>query len=144
MCVRHLGIAALLVAVGCSTPTTPSSEGRAEASQPAPRTPEQAPREPPSLSPEDLELIAADPTTLSPEQRRKRGYALRRKIMQEPDSAAARTLDDLKRAHEEGLLELPPPKGDQGVVLSTPGAKTPGGPGPAGSEPETEPAEATP
>ena len=59
------------------------------------------------LSEEDQRLIAADPKDLSPEERRKRAFALRRKIMQNPDSPAARTLEDLRRAHESGALQPP-------------------------------------
>lgn len=61
----------------------------------------------PPLSEEDLRLIAADPKTLSPEDVRKRAFALRRKIMQNPDSPAARALEDLRRATEAGELQAP-------------------------------------
>ncbi len=66
----------------------------------------EAPAVPP-LSEEDLRLIAADPKTLSPEDVRKRAFALRRKIMQNPDSPAARALEDLRRATEAGELQAP-------------------------------------
>lgn len=61
----------------------------------------------PPLSEEDLRLIAADPKTLAPEDVRKRAFALRRKIMQNPDSPAARALEDLRRATEAGDLQPP-------------------------------------
>lgn len=61
----------------------------------------------PPLSEEDLRLIAADPKTLSPEDVRKRAFALRRKILQNPDSPAARALEDLRRATEAGELQAP-------------------------------------
>jgi hypothetical protein len=135
----------LLVEVGCSKSVEPTPDPRTKANPDAAVEAAEhdtgaevsAPAAP--LSAEDLALIEADPATLTPEQRRKRGYALRRKVMQNPDSPAARTLEDLRRAHEEGLLELPPGKGDGGVVLSTPGAPPSGGPGPAGARPERDP-----
>ncbi|MHC4990916.1 MAG: hypothetical protein ACYTGC_08035 [Planctomycetota bacterium] len=59
------------------------------------------------LSQEEKDLIAADPKDLTPEQRRKRAYALRKKIMQNPDSPTARTLEELRRAALDGELEIP-------------------------------------
>jgi hypothetical protein len=136
----QIAIALLLSAgMGCSSPPAPSHEDRTPPSpaEPAPAEPEARPA-PPALSAEDLALIEADPATLTPEQRRARAYALRRKVMQDPDSPAARTLEDLRRAHEEGVLELPPIEDDGGVVFSTPGTRPAGGPGPAGARPEPE------
>jgi hypothetical protein len=89
------------------------------------------------LSEEDLALIEADPKTLSPEQRRKRAYALRRKIMQDPDSPAARTLQDLQEAHQAGALQLPGKQG--GPTLSLPGTEPSGeGRPPAGARDDAE------
>ncbi len=59
------------------------------------------------LTQEELDLIAADSKTLTPELRRKRAYALRKKIMQNPDSPAARTLIDLQKAIERGEIQPP-------------------------------------
>jgi hypothetical protein len=63
--------------------------------------------------------------------RRKRAYALRRKIMQNPDSPTARMLEDLQKAHADGTLEVP----GQGVRLQLPGSAPAGGPPPAGTRP---------
>ena len=59
------------------------------------------------LSAEDERLIAADPKTLSPDERRKRAFALRRKIMQNPDSETAKMLEDLRRAADNGEIDAP-------------------------------------
>ncbi len=73
----------------------------------------------PPLTQEELDLIAADPATLTPELRRKRGYALRRKILQNPDSPQARNLEALRLATERGEIK-PQLPGDSGLVLSAP------------------------
>ena len=90
----------------------------------------------PPLTQEELDLLAADPATLSLEMRRKRGYAMRRKILQNPDSPAARQLEALRLATERGELkpQLPglvfhtatPPK-----PATTPASPTPASPTPA-------------
>ncbi len=103
---------------------------------------------PPPLSEEDQRLLAADPATLSPEDRRKRAFALRRKIMQNPDSPTARMLEDLRKAQEDGELEVPKPGETPHFEARTPGSAPQGGPPPAGSRPAagarpTEPATAT-
>jgi len=59
------------------------------------------------LTQEEKDLIAADPKDLTPELRRKRAFALRKKIMQNPDSPTARTLEELKRAALAGEIEVP-------------------------------------
>ena len=133
----HVGIATLLLC-GCPTPSAPNLDepAKAEPSPVAQPEPTQASTpEPTPLSQEDLDLIAADPASLSPDDRRKRAYALRRKIMQNPDSPAARTLEDLRKAHEDGLLELPAKQGG-GVVLTLPGTTPAKGPPPAGARPD--------
>jgi len=71
----------------------------------------------PPLTQEELDLIAADPATLSPELRRKRGYAVRRKILQDPDSPAARQLEALRLATQRGEIKPQLPGGDSGLVL---------------------------
>lgn len=86
---------------------SPAAGAAADAAVPAAVADEGDAKAIPPLSEEDLRLIAADPKTLSPEDVRKRAFALRRKIMQNPDSAAARTLEDLRRAHEAGELQAP-------------------------------------
>jgi len=110
---------ALVSLLGCGggeAPTPQTVERR-----PPPR-PERKSPDVPTLSEEDKQLIAADPTTLTPEQRRKRAYALRRKIMQNPDSPAARTLEDLAKAAREGTID---PNADEGngVVFHQRGAE---------------------
>jgi hypothetical protein len=86
-------------------PKTANAEAKSDAPQ-ADAAKADAPAVPP-LSEEDVRLIAADPKTLSPEDVRKRAFALRRKIMQNPDSPAARALEDLRRATEAGELQAP-------------------------------------
>ncbi len=85
---------------------------------------------PPPLSEEDLALIAADPKDLTPELRRKRAYARRRQIMQNPDSPAARALNDLAEAHQAGDLDVE--RTGSGTWLSAPGTKPASGRPPAG------------
>ena len=68
--------------------------------------PSEAP--PPALTPEEEALIAADPNTLPPEQRTKRAYALRKKIMQNPDSPGAKQLKAMQESIERGESQLPP------------------------------------
>lgn len=89
---------------------------------PARNSPRPAPE--PPLTQEELDLLAADPATLTPELRRKRGYAVRRKIMQNPDSPTARQLEALRLATERGEItpQLPNKSGDSGLVLH---ARTP-------------------
>ena len=83
------------------------------------------------LSAEELALIESDPKTLTPEQNRKRGYALRKKVMQNPDSPEAKALEDARQAALSG--ELPPeqikpaepgvasePAPDPGLVIELP------------------------
>lgn len=81
------------------------------------------PAKEPPLTQEELDLLAADPATLTPELRRKRAFALRRKILQNPDSPTARQLEALRIAYEKGELQpqLPDSGGDKkpdgGLVL---------------------------
>ena len=85
---------------------------------------------PPALSEEDQRLIAMDPAELTPELRRKRAYAMRRKAMQDPDSPLARTLDDLQKASKNGEID----PGGAGMPTFTVDGKPPsGGKGPAGT-----------
>ncbi len=65
------------------------------------------PKPAPPLTDDERALIAADPKDLTIDERRKRGYALRKKIMQNPDSPAARALEDLRRAAERGEIDPP-------------------------------------
>ena len=100
-----------------------------------------APAKEPPLTQEELDLLAADPATLTPELRRKRAFALRRKILQNPDSPTARQLEALRLAYEKGDLQpqLPdaPKTSDSGIVLKArPSTTTPG---PATSAPTTSP-----
>lgn len=76
------------------------------------------PKEPP-LTPEEIALIEADPKDLTPEQRRARAFALRRKILQNPDSPQAQQLERLRRDVAAGLVtpELPNQSPDKGLVL---------------------------
>jgi hypothetical protein len=97
-----------------------------------------APKKEPPLTQEEIDLIAADPKTLSPEMRRARAFAVRRKILQNPDSPAARQLEALRLAYERGELQKQLPDKtrtrDGGITLN---ARNPG-PAPT-SEPKPEP-----
>jgi hypothetical protein len=122
----------LLSVAGCGTePPTRADAKQGEAQKageedPAPST-EGAAKAPAAkageLTPEELALIEADPKDLSPEENRKRGYALRKKILQNPDSPAAQALEEAKQAALAGQLEAPgaPDKpADNGVVIPAP------------------------
>lgn len=137
-----LGALWLIGLVGCgSTETAPqqvapaSAEAKVEVeaaeSGPA-EAAEPAAQKPPPLSEEDLALIAADPKDLTPEMRRKRAYARRRQIMQNPDSPTARALQDLAEAHRSGELNI---EKRDGVWLSLPGTTPESGRPPAGWRP---------
>lgn len=128
----------MVLAAACSaqTPTpekvTPSPDVPADA-PPDAVADAPAAKVPPPLSEEDLALIAADPKDLTPEMRRKRAYARRRQIMQNPDSPTARALNDLVEAHQAGDIDVKP-KGS-GTWFSTPGSKPTAGRPPAGWRP---------
>ncbi|HWB73528.1 MAG TPA: hypothetical protein VG755_01210 [Nannocystaceae bacterium] len=124
-----------LAACRCSDQSAPAQASPVVAE---PNAPAAAPADdkaaPPALSEEDLRLLAADPATLTPEERRKRAYALRRKIMQNPDSPTARMLEDLRRAHENGELDVQKP--GEGAHFEVRGSGPPkDGPPPAGTRP---------
>lgn len=108
------------------TPAEPAAKADDDATRvsllPAHNSPRPAPE--PPLTQEELDLLAADPATLTLEMRRKRGYALRRKILQNPDSPTARQLEALRLATERGEItpQLPNKSGDSGLVLH---ARTP-------------------
>jgi hypothetical protein len=102
----------LLLLVACSKEVAPQSaakEAPPAKTEPAPDPAVAEPDKPaiPELTEEDKRLIAADPKTLSPDERRKRAYALRRKIMQNPDSESAKMLEELRRAAEAGEIQPP-------------------------------------
>ncbi|MCA9682883.1 MAG: hypothetical protein KC457_11850 [Myxococcales bacterium] len=89
------------------TPTPP-------ATPPAPTQPAFAPVKPTPAGPltaEEERLIAADINTLSTEEKRLRAYAQRKKIMQNPDSEAAKALLEAQQALMAG--EIPPPPSTQ-------------------------------
>ncbi len=80
------------------------------------------------LTEAEKKLIAADPDTLSPEDRRKRAFALRKKVMQNPDSEAAQALLQARQAILDGQLDpdksptAAPAEGDAagGMVIEAP------------------------
>ncbi len=129
--------------VGCSAQPTPQKAAPAadaktvEAKADEAKAPDDA-KTPPPLSEEDLALIAADPKDLTPEMRRKRAYARRRQIMQNPNSPTARALEDLAEAHQAGELDV---ERRDGVWFSAPGTKPSGGRPPAGYRPEDDAAD---
>lgn len=145
---RTAGFLALLLGswAGCSA-TTPAPEKVAptpveDAAGDVAKTQETKVETPPPLSEEDLALIAADPKDLTPEMRRKRAYARRRQIMQNPDSPTARALNDLAAAHQAGEIDVE--RKDSGPWLSAPGTKPTSGRPPAGWRPPAEEGGATP
>lgn len=102
-----LALASAFLAAACSKPPQPQPAKTAETTDDAKAAEpdEDATPKPPPLSEEDKRLIAADPKDLTPEMRRKRAYALRRKAMQNPNSPLARTLNDLQKAYEDGDID---------------------------------------
>jgi hypothetical protein len=127
MSLSRVSLAALLLlpltGLACAA-DPPAPEGEA-AKQDAP---EATPAEPVAkslgkyeLSAEEIDLIARDPKTLGPDQNRKRAHALRKKIMQNPDSDAAKALEEARQSALAGQIELPgqPPK-EKGLVIEAP------------------------
>lgn len=126
----------LVLPLGCAEPPQRAEankvEGKqAESAEPAPApasAPEAAAAPKPGsteLSAEELELLDADPRALTPEQNRKRAYALRKKIMQNPDSPQAQALEEARAAALGGELtpEQADPKAaeqDEGLVIELP------------------------
>lgn len=139
-------IGALALALGLATACTaqpaapekvePTVEAAAEVA------PAQAAPATPALTEEELALIAADPKDLTPELRRKRAYARRKQIMQNPDSPTARALSDLAEAHQAGDLDVQ--RKADGVWLSAPGTKPTTGRPPAGWRPSEGTTSSTP
>lgn len=129
----------LLAACRTEAPTPEKVEPAAApaGATPAEAAPAEAAKPPPEpLTEEELALIAADPKDLTPEMRRKRAYARRKQIMQNPDSPTARALNDLVEAHQAGDLDVQ--RKADGVWLSAPGTKPTGGRPPAGYRPPAE------
>lgn len=101
--------------------TEPGTQAVAQpAAQPEAPKPEIAPADPKQLTAEEIALIEADPATLTPEQRRARGYALRKKIMQNPESESAKAIEEARQAAMAGELEVPGKPADNGVVIPAP------------------------
>jgi hypothetical protein len=137
---RRLLLAALLAACGPTSPTpVPIAKTEPAKTEPAKAEPAKAaetkiaaptktaPATPaPPLTQEEQDLIAADPATLTPEQRRARAFALRRKCLQNPEGACAKQLEEIRTAVEAGTLvpQLPEKKTD--LVLSAPTKAEPG------------------
>lgn len=114
----------LLLPLACADPPaeTPQSDDKQDKAEAKPSEAAE-PADPNALSPEELALIEADPKTLTPEQNRKRGYALRKKVMQNPDSAAAKALEEARQAALAGQVDVPGEDGkpkDNGVVIPLP------------------------
>lgn len=107
-----------------STQAKPDSSPAKSAAKSDPAQTKQAATGSTELSEEELALLDADPSTLTPEQNRKRAYALRKKIMQDPDSPQAQALEDARAAALGGELTPeqtnPDAKQDQGLVIELP------------------------
>jgi hypothetical protein len=127
--------AALLAPLACVDAPKRSEAGKSEADADKPVAAEPEPTPSPTatgsteLSAEELELIEADPKTLTTEQNRKRGYALRKRVMQDPDSPQAKALEDARAAALSGELtpeqvhggaETEPTVQDPGLVIELP------------------------
>lgn len=122
---RRSLLLALLAACGPSAPApVPTKIAPAEPPPPpaaGPAEPKKSTRPPePPLTQAEIDLIDADPATLTPERRRDRAYALRRKIMQNPDSPTARHLEEIRLAVESGELKPQLPRRSPGLTLSAP------------------------
>lgn len=127
---RVILLATITALIGaCSQP--PVSEAAAETTPEAAKSnaAESKPK-PPPLSEEDKRLIAMDPAELTPELRRKRAYALRRKAMQNPNSPLARTLEDLQKASQNGEID---PNASGMPTFTIDGKPPTSGQGPAGT-----------
>jgi hypothetical protein len=121
----------LVLPLGCVDAPQQSAkvdkEEGADAKQPATPEPPVASKPQPGsteLSAEELELLDADPRALTPEQNRKRAYALRKKVMQNPDSPQAKALEEARAAAIGGELTPeqvdPDAKKDEGLVIELP------------------------
>lgn len=133
MSLSRVPLAALLIALPCfacvadpPAPTKADAEQANANAQPEAQANATADAKPAlgkyELTEEEVDLLARDPKTLGPEQNRKRAYALRKKIMQNPDSDAAKALEDAREAALAGQVEIPgqPPKEKGGMVIEAP------------------------
>ncbi|MEZ4452060.1 MAG: hypothetical protein R3B09_21530 [Nannocystaceae bacterium] len=139
---RALLLALVIAGLGCG-PGTPAPTPSPVASAPAPEEPakvEAPPKKPAEpLTQEELDLIAADPGTLTPAERRQRAFALRKKIMQDPDSKAAKSLERVRQQIESG--EIKPELPNRSVTFS---ARTPEAPPADGAKDEAATSSSTP
>lgn len=80
------------------------------------------------LTAEEERLIAADPKTLSPDENRARAHALRKKIMQNPDSPQAKELEEVRAAVLAGEVDPKAQLGQKGggdITITAPTAGKP-------------------
>ncbi|MCY1058151.1 hypothetical protein [Nannocystis sp. SCPEA4] len=128
----QVGKSAPAEAAKAPPPSPAPAPAATPAAAPAAREKLEIPKEPP-LTAEEIALIESDPKTLTPDQRRARAHALRRKILQNPDSPQAQELERLRRDVEAGLVkpELPANSGGKDLVLSAPEGKVKSAPAPA-------------
>lgn len=125
--------AVLLMPLACVPAPERAEADKAEAAKTEAAKPNSKPNSTASteLSAEELELIAADSKSLTPEQNRKRAFALRKQIMQNPDSPQAKALEDARASALEGQLTLeqvkpdanapaPAPAPDPGLIIELP------------------------
>lgn len=78
------------------------------------------PKEKYKLSAEEEALLLRDPKELTRDENRKRGQALRKKIMQNPDSDAAKALEEARQAALAGQLDPNIEKKEPGIVIEAP------------------------
>ena len=96
----------------------PAKTAEAETKPAETKPAEGAPKAVEPLTQEEINLIDSDPAELTPALRRKRAFALRKKIMQNPESESAKALEEMRRKVESGEItpELPP----SSLTLSAP------------------------
>jgi len=139
---KQIGIGALVLATATACGL---SSDESKVSQPSPTAVriDETPREVAPLTADELKLIQTDPSELNMEQRKKRAYALQRKVLADPTSPAARTIQDLREAHRAGDVVITPP--NAGVTFALPGHSPDHARPPAGWRPDNTPTtEATP
>ncbi|PRQ04675.1 hypothetical protein ENSA5_05890 [Enhygromyxa salina] len=120
--------ALLLLPLACTAdadaPAKAGADKQAEA-EPEPEPEQVKPAAPNELTAEELALIEADPKDLGPEQNRKRAHALRKQVMQNPDSPQAKALEEAREAAlagQAGNLGQPagPTRNENGLVIPAP------------------------
>jgi len=75
----------------------------------------------PPLTQEEIDILAADPVTLSREDRVKQAQARRRRALQNPDSPTARRIERMRQQMERGEFPTPTlPQKSKEPIMSLP------------------------